>query len=205
MPSGGTITSFLSIFDLAPLPDFLATMTPYALSSTPNPRSTASEPLVFPGTRTVPHLGPLTTFVSGAMDRAIVHRTWGLFAQLPSRKDEFYGDCFSFAEYMKCGGWLSGKAMHWGLVGTAWVLAKSPVARAFLRKVVFKAGEGPDVEKAKKDVVEYRGVATPDSESEMVLGKKAFARAVYSGSMYSCKSHLPCGFGKCDGMLMFSM
>lgn len=187
MPSGGTITSLLSIFDITPLPKIIATMTPYALSPVPKPHSIPSESLVFLGTRSVPHLGHLTTFISGAMDRAIVHRTWGIFSQIPSKRDEFYGDNFSFEEYMKCGNWLSGKVIHWGLVGTAWLLAKSPVMRGLVRKVVFKAGEGPDVDEAKGDVVEYWGVATPDSENEKAVGKKAFARAVYSGSMYSCE------------------
>ncbi len=93
---------------------------------------------------------------------------------------------------MKCGNWLSGKAMYWGLLGTAWILAKSSVVRRLVRKAVFKAGEGPDLEKAKKDVIEYWGVATPDSENEKTVGKKAFSRAVYSGSMYSCESYFSC-------------
>lgn len=176
------------------LKEVTAALQPYTLSPTPNPSRSPADSTIFPGTKKIPNLGRVTTFLSGAMDRAIVHRTWGLFSQLPSKKEEFYGTSFSFEEYMKTNNWLSGMVIHWGTATTGYLLATLPFMRKLVKKLVYKAGEGPDVEQSKNDVIEYRAVAMPDTH--VVANRQAFCQAVYYGSMYSCMYSLVNSIGR---------
>ncbi|KUJ11573.1 uncharacterized protein LY89DRAFT_654225 [Mollisia scopiformis] len=180
VPSGGTVSSLLSIFDVCSLEEVHTAMKPYALSPVPNPNQ-ATAP-IFPGTKTIPHLGRVTTFLSGAMDRAIVYRTWGLLSQIHSKQEESYGPDFSFEEYTKTGNWFSGRMVHYGTAMTALLLAKSSSMRKLVKRLVYKPGEGPSMEQAKDDIIEYRALATPDRPTEEV---QAYCQATYHGSMYS--------------------
>lgn len=186
-PSGGTLASVLDFFDNFSLGEISASMTPYALSPVPNSQvktETSSLWSRLTGLRTVPDLGLLTTFIGANTDRAIVHRTWGLLSQLPRKKDEFYGPNFSFSEHMKARNWLWGMLIHWGLTISAVLFVTLPPLRKLTKRFVYEQGQGPEIEQAKKDEIEYRGIAKPDGESG--AGKKAYCRASFQGSMYSC-------------------
>jgi len=85
---------------------------------------------------------------------------------------------------MKARNFLAGIVMHYGLVIGALLLLLAPF-RALVRKLVFKPGEGPNKEEAKKEHIEFRAVAKPDLE---VTNKQVFGKLSYNGSMYYCKS-----------------
>lgn len=137
------------------------------------------------GLRTVPNLGLQTSFLAADNDRGIVHRTWGLLQQIPSKKDEFYGPNFSFAEQLKARNWLFGVLAHWGVGLAGILLATLPPLRKLVRLFLYAQGEGPEAEAANKDEIEYRGVAKPDGGEGH--GKVAFCRTWFNGSMYACK------------------
>lgn len=103
-------------------------------------------------------------------------------SQIPSRKKEFYGPNFTWAEFFKARNWLHGIAVHWGLLIGGLLLIFVPPFRWLARKLVFQPGQGPDMDEAKKDVIEYRGVASPDTD--VPTNKQAFSRAWFHGSMY---------------------
>lgn len=170
------------------LKEIAAAHEPFALSPVPNRKVTArgksiTERLL--GIRTVSDLGILTTFIAAMSDQAIVQRTWGLFSQIPAKKEEFYGPNFSFSEHMKTKNWLTGILWHWGLTAASILLVTIPPLRALARKLVYQAGQGPEAEQAKKDEIEYRAVGTPDGAQG--AGKVAFCRAWFNGSMYGRK------------------
>lgn len=133
----------------------------------------------------MPNLGLLTSFIAADSDRAIVERTWGLFSQIPSKKEEFYGPNFSYSEYLKARNWLHGLLIHWGLGIASIFLATLPPLRKLVKMLVYKQGQGPGIEQAKKDEIEYRAVATPDGGNGE--GNLAFCRAWFYGSMYACE------------------
>jgi hypothetical protein len=77
--------------------------------------------------------------------------------------------------------------MHYFIVVGGYLLFLAPV-RALIRRFVFKPGDGPDMKKAKEEIIELRAVGRPVSgagENGQVLGK-----LTYHGSMYYCKSYL---------------
>lgn len=133
----------------------------------------------------MPNLGLQTTFIAADNDRGIVHRTWGLLQQIPTKKDEFYGPNFSFTEQLKARNWLFGILAHWGIGLASLLVAMLPPLRRLVRLFLYAQGEGPAVEAAKKDEIEYRAVAKPDEAS--AHSKVAFCRTWFNGSMYACK------------------
>lgn len=178
----------LSFFDVYPLKEVAEGFKPYALSPVPNPKAKSQGQSIWTiltGLRTVPNLGMLTTFIGGNTDKAIVERTWGLFSQTPTKKDEFYGPNFSFSEHMKVRNWLYGIMIHWALGLSGFLFVALPPLRKLVKRFVYEQGTGPDYEQAKKDEIEYRAVGTPDAGNE--AGKLAFCRAWFHGSMYACK------------------
>lgn len=182
------MATVLSFFDMFSLKEITTAHSPFALSPVPNPKATTqTSPLSqkLTGLRIVPNLGVLTTFLAGDSDRAIVQRTWGLFSQIPSRKDEFYGPNFAFSEHLKARNWLSGVLVHWGLMAAQILFVTLPPLRWLVKKFVYQAGQGPEVEQAKKDEIEYRAVGAPDGGKD--TGKAAFCHAWWRGSMYSCE------------------
>lgn len=56
-----------------------------------------------------------------------------------------------------------------------------PLFRTVMRKFVYQPGDGPTKEQTRKDRVEYRGVARPDTKEGT---PRAFCRAYYDGSLY---------------------
>lgn len=186
MASGGTLATVLSYFDMFSLKEIAAAHMPFALSPAPNPKANAHgrpfhEKLL--GIRTVSELGILTTFIAAESDKAIVERTWGLFSEIPAKKTEFYGPNFTFSERMRARNWLTGILMHWGLALASVLFVTLPPLRKLARRFVYQAGQGPEAEQAKKDVIEYRAVGTPDGGQG--AGKVALCRASFNGSMYA--------------------
>ncbi|KAL1839283.1 hypothetical protein VTJ49DRAFT_1683 [Mycothermus thermophilus] len=189
-PSGGTIASALGLLENFPLSEVRSAYAPYALS--PIPRPTPSQPrrskpsllTRLTGLVTIPHLGLLTTSPAGGTDAAYIQRSWGLLSSLPSRRDsQAYGPNFSFREYMRPprgGGWFSGFTTHLFFMFLGLVMA-TPVLRGLAKRWVgTQPGQGPEVEAAKKDELEYRAVATRDGGS----GEKVLCRAGFRGSTY---------------------
>lgn len=94
VPSGGTLASYLAVLDLYSFKEVIETTQPWALSPVPGADyQRATDAL---RVRAVPELGTLATSINGSQDRAIVHRSWGLYAN-----GKFYGKNFRFAEYLR--------------------------------------------------------------------------------------------------------
>lgn len=189
IPSGGTVTTLMNLFDTYSLKAISQAIKPYALSPVPNdhPAPKGSFLSALTGQRTIPGLGRLSTSATGPANAAIVYRTWGLTKQEAALKDEFYGDHFTYREYMNAHGLVKGVLMHYSLLlGAAFVLL--PPFRALVRKAVFRPGDGPDKEKTKDEIIEFRAVAKPDAESKGGA-KQVFGKLSYTGSMYYCKLH----------------
>ncbi|KAK4230877.1 Saccharopine dehydrogenase-domain-containing protein [Podospora fimiseda] len=174
-PSGGTLATVFSIADYVPLPDFVAAYKPYALSPKPNPARVPPPSLwtKLTGLITAPELGLLTTSVAHKTDAALVHRSWGLL----EGTDRAYGPKFSFREFMKTRNYLTGFGMHLGIV-LLQIAIVTPFIRRFLAGWVRQPGTGPDEETARRDEIEYRGVAKGDvedgKEKPEVVGKAWF-------------------------------
>jgi hypothetical protein len=172
--------------------EIIASSKPFALSPIPNTSKLAmGTPLLssLTGVRNLPNLGLNTSWFTAATDRGIVGRTWGLFSVIPSRKHQFYGPNFAFAEYRKTRSWLSGAVMHYG-TALFLLLFVLPPFRAVIRRFVHQPGEGPDREQAEDDRLEYRATGNPDLHP--APARQAYARAAFDGSIYRCElTHLP--------------
>ncbi|KAF5683652.1 hypothetical protein FCIRC_4327 [Fusarium circinatum] len=184
-PSGGTLATALSIWDVFSLQEIKDASSPYAQSPVKHkdpkrPKSSILQ-MIF-GVRTVPNLGLQTTSVTNSTDVAVVERTWGLLSSTPSRKDEFYGPNFVWVEHMKARNWLHGIFIHWLLIVGGVLLVSVAPLRNFLKKRVYQPGEGAKREDTAKDEIEYRGIAYPDSEK--AASKAALCRMWYHGGMY---------------------
>ncbi|KAK4252088.1 hypothetical protein C7999DRAFT_27329 [Corynascus novoguineensis] len=184
-PSGGTLTTALTILENFTLSDLRAAYAPYALSPAAAGRPTAARPPKpsllsrLTGLVTVPYLGTLTTSPAGGTDAAAVQRTWGLLATVPSRRAQAYGDGFSFREYMRPRNWLTGVATHFGLLFLGLVMF-TPLLRRLALRIVTQPGQGPDPEAASRDEIEYRAVGQRDGGD----GERAICKAEFRGSTY---------------------
>lgn len=167
-----------------PLKTLLESIEPYALSPVPNTHRGPKRSFLssITGLSRVPGLGILSTTATGAANSAIVFRTWGLTKQEPGLRQEFYGNKFTYRELMKAN-IVTGILIHYTLVTGAYLLMLSPV-RASVRKFVFKPGDGPDMQGAKKEHIEMRAVAKPDPETK--TNQQVWGKLSYTGSMYYC-------------------
>ncbi|EXJ80364.1 hypothetical protein A1O1_08508 [Capronia coronata CBS 617.96] len=184
IPSGGTVTTLMNIFDQYSLKTIRQSLKPYALSPVPNDHPAPRKSLLssLSGVTRVPGLGTLTTSVTGPANAAIVFRTWGLTKQESNLQKEFYGPRFTYREFMYGHGVIGAFLMHYSvLVGAGLILF--PPFRSLLKKF-FKPGEGPDREKARNESIEFRAVATPDIEPKAGMSKQVFGKLLYTGSMY---------------------
>ncbi|KAF6842792.1 saccharopine dehydrogenase [Colletotrichum musicola] len=185
-PSGGTLATVLGLFESFSIQEVRAQHKPYALSPVPNRNKVQSQtPFLakLTGLRNISNLGLMTTSVAGMTDTPIIQRSWGLMASLPSREKQFYGPNFSFHEYMRAKSYLRGIVIHWALAFFGLLLATVPPFRKLARRFVYQPGDGPDRELAKRDEIEYRGIAVPDKKSKTGY-PQAYCRAWYTGSMY---------------------
>ncbi|KAF7554257.1 hypothetical protein G7046_g6863 [Stylonectria norvegica] len=184
-PSGGTLSTVLSLFDVFSLKELVASNSPYAQSPIPHAEPTRPKVSLLQkvfGVRTIPNLGLLTTSAMGSTDIPVVERTWGLLSETPSRKDQFYGPNFVWAEYSKARNWLHGAIIHIVLFVSGLLLAFVPPFRTVVKRYIYQPGEGAKKEDTTKEELEFRGVATPDSEK--FAGKQAYVRAWHHGGMY---------------------
>ncbi|EOO01751.1 putative saccharopine dehydrogenase protein [Phaeoacremonium minimum UCRPA7] len=182
-PSGGTFASFLTMFETFPARVLLEALKPYTLSPKPNNHPGPKKSFLgsVTGVHRIPGLGLLSTSPTGAMNAALVCRSWGLMQQEDGLPKDLYGPNFTYQEFMKAPNALVGLMLHYTLMTTAPLLLLPP-ARALIRKLTFKPGDGPDKEKSKKDIIEFRAVAKPDASTD--TNKQAFGRLAYTGSMY---------------------
>ncbi|KAF5670755.1 hypothetical protein FHETE_4379 [Fusarium heterosporum] len=184
-PSGGTLATVLSIWDVFSLKELQEASSPYAQSPIPHKEPTRPKSSILQkifGVRTVPNLGLLTTCATASTDVAVVERTWGLLSETPSRKEEFYGPNFVWTQQMKARNWLHGIFIHWLLIIGGVLLVSVAPLRSFLKKLVYQPGEGAKAEDTAEDEVEYRGIAYPDSDKP--IGKAAFCRMWHEGGIY---------------------
>lgn len=180
-PSGGTLATAIGIFDAYSLSEITESSKPWSLSKIPSPKSIPQTPLIqkLLGVRTVRDLGTLTTSLQGGADATIVHRTWSLLDA-----GNYYGPNFRFSPYMHVRNLFTGVMVHFALaIGVLFLLL--PPVRWFLKSRVFQPGQGPSRESSRNDYVEYRALATVDSEgADPSDPKRITGRLAWQGSMY---------------------
>ncbi|KAI1814859.1 hypothetical protein GGS20DRAFT_576599 [Poronia punctata] len=183
-PSGGTLATVLSIFDAYSFSQVEESHKPYALSPIPNPKSAPSGSILskLTGAYHIRNLGLQVPSITSGTDAAVVHRTWGLLQQESALRRHAYGSNFTYREFSKARNTLTAMFMHYSLLVGGALLAFCSPFRYLVRKFVFQPGQGPSKEDSAKDYIEYRGVATPDTQPPSE--KQALCRAWYSGSMY---------------------
>lgn len=181
-PSGGTLATILGLFESFELKELIEAGKPYSISPIPGPKVKSKAPWYTPliGIRSVSDLGTLTTSLTSSANAPVVQRTWGLLHDTP----ETYGDKFYYSEYMKARNVFLGIVVHIAFALTMLFLALKPV-RWLVAKKVYQPGEGVDRESAKKERIEYRGIA------EVEDGGRAFVRAQYDGGLYYRKFVIP--------------
>ncbi|KAI8625223.1 hypothetical protein F5Y19DRAFT_467186 [Xylariaceae sp. FL1651] len=183
-PSGGTSATVLGLFETFSFKDIAASHVPYAMSPIPNAKNAPKASLFskITGAYYVPNLGLLSNSIAGGTDAAVVHRTWGLLQEEPALQRHAYGPNFTYREFSKTRNMFTAMIAHYGLFVASVLLAFCSPFRSLLRRFIFQPGQGPSREDAAKDYIEYRGVATPDVQSNP--RNQALCRAWYTGSMY---------------------
>jgi hypothetical protein len=162
--SGGTAATALSISDAYPVATLLKSMKPFALSPL-KPSSAQNVPAAHRslvnnvlGYVDIKDLGYLTTWPGAPLDRAIVHRSWGLFGG----PDGLYGSKFRFELLFRARNALLAivQAFSINLFG---ILMLVPPGRWLLSHALHKAGEGADRESAATHFIKYKAIATSES------------------------------------------
>ncbi|CAI7569200.1 unnamed protein product [Penicillium bialowiezense] len=173
-PSGGTLNTVLTMFDWLPVSELSRSMTPFALSASAPPKKIPSDTILEKvlGVRAIRDLGTVTTSPSAIADITIVHRSSSLMS-------EFYGQQFTFRQFLSVRNVLIGVAVHIGFAVGLALLLLSPV-RWLLRKFIFAPGAGPRLEDSTNDRLEYNAIATADNAEK----QRAFGKISYTGSMY---------------------
>ncbi len=106
-------------------------------------------------------LGPVTVNPSASADRAVVMRTWSLF-QRYGRKEEKYGERFSFTGYTSTGNLFAAWLHFAGLsIAVATILLLPPL-RWLIALLAPRMGPGPVVHEDEKWSVEWKAVAEAD-------------------------------------------
>lgn len=144
-PSGGTLGTVMTLFDVYSLQQIGEASKPWVHSPIGPPASVNADPSPslmerILGVRVVRDLGTLTTNIQGAVDRTQVHRTWGLLDG-----GKYYGDKFRFQPYMNARNLLTGALIHLTIIIGALALVLSPV-RTLLKRFIYQPGEGPSKE-----------------------------------------------------------
>ena len=148
---------------------------PYALSPIPGHKD-EQVPLLtrLSGVRYVPDLGTLTTGLAGDINTSLVQRSWGLL-----NRGDYYGQRFQYKEYATTRNSFTGLVTHLVITFGLAALAIPPV-RWLAKVFVHQPGEGPSRESTAKDRVEFRAIATADTEGS----KRATAICGFNGSAY---------------------
>ncbi|KAI1330329.1 sporulation protein RMD1 [Xylariaceae sp. FL0255] len=193
-PSGGTLATALGLFENYSLKAIKESHTPYAMSPISNPKK-APRPSILSllsGSHQIPVLGLAAPSITSGTDTAVVQRSWGLLQTEPALKEVSYGPNFTYREYMKTRNVVTAMFAQYTLLFSGLILAFVPPIRSLLKRFIFKPGQGPARESTSSDYIEYRGVATPDTNP--ATKQRAFSRAWYRGSIYfffSRRSHMP--------------
>jgi short subunit dehydrogenase-like uncharacterized protein len=162
MISGGTLASVLQAFELHSLRHLYDVYVPFSLSPkrpTPTipPNRTSLWTKLF-GLLWIKSLGWVAYQPQGPVDRAIVHRSWGLLEHMSSS----YGHNFDFHAWLKIW-WGPLAAMLWHFGGMIFApLILLPFVRRLLPRLLYQPGEGAGPDKIKDSWFECRGVAEAD-------------------------------------------
>ena len=126
------------------------------------------------GIRYVPDLGTLTTGLAGGVNTRLVQRSWGLL-----RRGDYYGQNFQYKEYATTRNSFTGLVTH--LVITFGMIALAfPPVRWLAKMLVHQPGEGPTRESTANDRVEFRAIATADTDDS----QRASVICSFKGSAY---------------------
>lgn len=190
MPSGGTLNTVFTAFGTFSLKDMRDMLVPFALSPVPKAHASRGPSSLLQrltGVVSTPHLGTMTTALTGTTDAPYVERTWGLLSSIPSRQHEAYGPNFSFSEYLRAHSWGQGAMLHWTFILGGLLLYTLPPLRWLARRYAYQPGEGATKEQSKGDRMEYRAIGTPDFADKAAAEttrQKASCRARFQGGMY---------------------
>lgn len=159
--SGGTLSSFINAFDRYSFSQLYAIHAPYSFSpKKPNPTEPIKPSSLWTklfGLLYIRNLGWLGYQPQGPIDRAIVHRTWGLLDGTSDR----YGDNFDWHAWARLWGPIAAVFWHFTLWSLTALFLLRPV-RWLLSKVWYKPGNGASVDKTQKNWLEYRTVGDVD-------------------------------------------
>ncbi|GAB1201460.1 hypothetical protein APSETT445_000034 [Aspergillus pseudonomiae] len=179
--SGGTLASVLQAFELNSPRHLYKAHAPYALSpKRPSPtvpiKRTSIWTKVF-GLLRIKQLGWMAYQPQGPVDRAIVHRSWGLLE--PTAVS--YGHNFDFHAWFKIWGPVVAILWHFGGLILAPLILLRPI-RKLLPKLWYEPGSGAGQGKIENNWFEYRCVAEADTATK--LKPKALVRMRYESDPY---------------------
>ncbi|MCJ1438619.1 hypothetical protein MMC27_008009 [Xylographa pallens] len=175
LPSGGTLATVFGVFDHYGIGRLIESSKPYALSPIPGHKDELVPLLTrLSGVRYEPDLGTLTTGLAAGVNTSLVQRSWGLLD-----RGNYYGQNFHYKEYATTRSTFTGLVTHLMITFGMAALAIPPV-RWLLKMFVHQPGEGPTKESTAKDRVEFRAIATADTESS----ERATAICGFNGSAY---------------------
>ncbi|KNG88131.1 hypothetical protein ANOM_003371 [Aspergillus nomiae NRRL 13137] len=179
--SGGTLASVLQAFELNSPGHLYKAHAPYALSPRrPSPtvpiKRTSIWTKVF-GLLRIKQLGWMAYQPQGPVDRAIVHRSWGLLEPTAVA----YGHNFDFHAWFKIWGPVVAILWHFGGLILAPLILLRPI-RKLLPKLWYEPGSGAGQGKIENNWFEYRCVAEADTATK--LKPKALVRMRYESDPY---------------------
>lgn len=141
-PSGGTLSTVLTIFDTYSASQLAQAQKPWCLCPVEPPAQSHAKSVLetLTGVRYSADLGTLTDSLQGPADVPIVHRSWGLFDG-----GRYYGPNFRVSAYQRTRNALTGLGFHLGLIAAFTALIIPPV-RWLLKYFVYEPGQGPSKE-----------------------------------------------------------
>ncbi|KAI0378504.1 Saccharopine dehydrogenase-domain-containing protein [Hypomontagnella monticulosa] len=175
-PSGGTVDSLMaeSSYDPQILQE---SRQPWALSPVEGSQPAMSTNSL--GLRRDPVLGLLSASSFGfGEDRALVHRTWGLF----NGTDQAYGPNFQYYEFDKASSTIGGllSMLNTAILHT---LLKFSLLRTIAKLFFPKPGEGPDIEKSRHSRIKFEAVAIAEADGD-ANPPRAYASFSYPSGGY---------------------
>ncbi|BCS27938.1 saccharopine dehydrogenase family protein [Aspergillus puulaauensis] len=179
--SGGTLESVIQAFELYSIRHLYNIHAPFSLSPkrpTPKvpPKHTSLWTKVF-GLLRIKQLGWMAYQPQAMVDRAIVHRSWGLLEPTTAS----YGHDFDWHAWFRIWGPVLAVLWHLsGLMLAPWILLR-PV-RKLLPKLWYQPGSGAGEEQIKNNWFEIRGVAETDTSTQ--LKSRALVRMRYESDPY---------------------
>ncbi|KAL3447761.1 Saccharopine dehydrogenase-domain-containing protein [Aspergillus insuetus] len=180
--SGGTLASVLQAFEDHSLGHLRKVHAPFALSAKqptpPVPPKPSSLWTKLFGLLRIKQLGWMSYQPQAAVDRMIVHRSWGLLEPTAAS----YGHSFDWHGWLRAWGPVIAVIWHiCGLLLAPWLLLR-PV-RKILPRLWYKPGTGAAAGTIKSNWFEYRGVAEADTAAQQPK-PKTLVRMRYDGDAY---------------------